>query len=480
MNDLIPFIIDEVTVSRMRATGEIPVNFFNKTGQVIVPKNLNATEIQINGLLKFIDQGLYYRKEDEEKLKGDKRSIPEGLSDTKLINEETTYALNRDTTELFNELKKTSFTSIHTQKSSKRLHEVFNDFEKEDDAMIGLVNILELMAGSEASQEVELAMKRTVIAMAMKTRGIFIQSRQEEAKSKEEIHNLMMAALLADIGYGKMKMPEHAEISDSEMNYIRNHPILSYLMLAHEPTITAATKRIILTHHRPMKSGTKNNNYPNLSFLIKKLNEVRTKHIADGSGDNIAMDIDKQILLLANEVHYDEDAAILALASEFASLTSKVAWRDAYTAIGASKMIINNSYFTYPTRIINDFMNHMAISLCDNQMVLNQGDYILVAEQGFQSDKPHFELCQIREVDRYQSKPEIVRLGFCVPSATSSPRLGITGIKENSFKSDPRKAKYTMINDDTRRIIYIFDKDLDSTGWKSLEESGIVSPGSNS
>jgi hypothetical protein len=308
----------------------------------------------------------------------------------------------------------------------------------------------------------------------MKTRGVMIQNRSDEDKVLQEMNDLMMGALLADLSYGRMKIPSHGEITDDEMKYVQTHPLMSYLLVAHEPTLSSGAKRNILVHHRPLRKGKNSNNYPSLQYIVKKLNELRLKHTVQGKEDQIAKDIEIQIRNLATDITYDEDAAILAVASEFASLTSKVGWRNAFPPIQAIRMIINNSYFTYPERIINDLLNHISISLCNNRFILGTGDYVMVAAQGYRSDRPHFEICKIVKADRFQSRPELQRIGLAVPLVKNTPKKLIAGIKPETFKADPRKAIYTMSTDDTRRIIYVFDPIIDNNAVETLErEAGI-------
>lgn len=466
--------MDPDVLHNIREKKQIPVDFYNKSGQIIIPRSDVASESQIQGLLKFVKQGLYYRKEDTERLGIGSSDVPDGMSDSKLLGKDTAEALKRDVSQLFFDLKRASFTSIHAKKSHDRLSRLYSDFEKHPNAMNGLVNIIELLSGSDTALEVELAMKRTVVAMAMKTRGTMIQNRTDEDAVLQEINDLMTGALLADLSYGRMKIPSHGDITEDEMNYVRTHPLMSYLLVAHEPSLSSGAKRNILIHHRPLRKGKNSNNYPSLQFMIKKLNELRLKHTSNGKEDKIAQDIEIQIRNLAKDITYDEDAAILAVASEFASLTSKVGWRNAFPPIQAIRMIINNSYFTYPERIINDLLNHIAISLCNNKFILGIGDYVIVAAQGYRSDKPHFEICRIVKADRFQSRPEVQRIGIAVPLVKTSPRRSIAGIKPGSFKTDPRKAIYTMSTDDTRRIIYIFDPLIDREAVEILEQEAEI------
>ncbi|MBI3394850.1 MAG: c-di-GMP phosphodiesterase, partial [Spirochaetia bacterium] len=146
--------------------------------------------------------------------------------------------------------------------------------------------------------------------------------------------------------------------------------------------------------------GVLSNNYPELKSLLSKLQTLEDKYKENPQHHVIARDIKDQILSLKQDLPYDEDANILAIASEFASLTSDVPWRGAFTAERAVRMIINNSYFTYPARAVREFLDHAAISLCDNQKILNEGDYIVIAARSADG-KMYFEVAKITRSDRY-------------------------------------------------------------------------------
>lgn len=471
MSELIPFDFSEEIIQSFRDKKEIPVHFYNKSGQILIYKMEDATNDQIERLLRFVNQGVYYRQEDEDKLGIKSRSdVPEGLSDTLLLSEEVADELNADVSELFYELKKTSITSFQAKRSSERLANVFSDFENQPDAMTGLVNIIQLMGNKDTEYEVQLAVKRTVVAMAMKTRGMIVSNFNDKKRMQAQINDLMMAAMLADVGYTKMKVPAGMGLNSDEMAYIRNHPLLSYLSVAHETTITPGTKRNILMHHHPLKHGIKGNSYPDLRWLLKKLLELRDKYNQMPGKEAVVKDIVSQLKLLRKELPYDEDANILSIASEFASLTSKVPWRDPFHPVQAVKMIVNNSYFTYTDRIIRDFLDYAAISLCDNQMIIRNGDFIITAAQSPQSERTFFELCLVSQVDRYQSRPEVQRIAFIEPKLETSPRMQIIGFEEKSLKKDPRKAHYRLANDDTRRIIYIIDPVLNPLLYSSVKK----------
>lgn len=470
-----PFDITEEVLQKFNEDGEIPVHFYNKDGQILIYKKEHASEAEIKRLLRFVDQGIYYNTDDAALLgmDGDKREVPEGLSDTKLLGEEMAKQMTADTSQLFGELKKSSMTAFQTRRTTERLTNVFEDFENQPDAMTGLVNIIDLMGDTgDAGYAVSIAVKRTVVAMAMKTRGMQANTARDKSKMQDMVGVLMTSAMLCDIGNMRMKIPTTMGLSDKEMQYIRQHPLMSYLMLAHDREIDPRIKHNVLCHHRPMREGSTGNNYPETRPLLKKLRELQEAYSNDPARQSIAADIAQQIDMLTTDVPYEEDLNILALASEFASLTSDVPWRNAYPPAKAVRMIINNAYFTYTDRILREFLDYVAISMCDNQKILREGDFIVVAARG-RDEKTYFEVCQITNSTRYQSKPGINRIGTVNPVIEKSPKWKLAGFDLDSFRGDPRMAHYEMAKDDTRHIIYAPDPEdpQDQSMIKVFEEN---------
>jgi response regulator RpfG family c-di-GMP phosphodiesterase len=457
-------------MQQIAETKEIPVHFYNKEGQIVIYKKKNATEVEIDRLFRYTQQGtLYYDVDDSEALgiKEKAKDIPEGFTDTKLLTEKNAIDLTQETKSIFSTLKKTAITSIHTRKTSEKLTQVFKDFESNPDSLTGLINIIELLRGKDYEYEIELATKRVVVAMAMKTRGISAQYYKEDGTFYNRINHLMMSALLCDIGYAKMNIPDKSFLDIKEMNYIKSHPILSYLLIAHEPSIHKNIKRNVLVHHRPMRYDINTNNYPNKEFLIKKLKEIQQKFASDPKKHNIVEDIEIQLKLLKEDLPYDEDAAILCIASEFASLTSKVPWRNAFSSIRAVQMIVNNSYFTYPDRTIREFLDHTAISLCDNKKAIREGDFVVMTCIT-PSGKTYFEAGQVTNTTRYQSRPGIDRIATVQPIIKNVPKLNIAGFDLDNMIIDKRFAHFELLQDDSRKIIYIVNPDYDEQLYEAF------------
>lgn len=461
---------DEI-LQRFREKKEIPAHLYNRDGQILIYKKESASDAEIERILRFVKQGIYYNTDDSDSLgiKKSRSETPDGLTDTKLLTQDTAASLTEETKELFNQLRQGTITAIQAKKTTERMSQLFNDFENQPDAMTGLVNIIELMTEMGAGHDVELAVKRTVVAMAMKTRGMQAQSYRDKARLQEMVNVLMTSALLCDIGYAKMKMPVHQGLSFEEMNYVRNHPLMSYMMIAHEREIDPKIKRNILCHHRPLREGMPGNNYPDLKWMLSRLGSLLEKYQGDSSKSAVVEDIKQQILLLKMDLPYDEDANIIAIASEFASLTNKVPWRKSFSPERAVKMIVNNSYFTYSDRIVREFLDYVSISLCDNRKIIKEGDYIIVTVRGTDR-KAYFEVCQVTTATRYQSKPGVDRFATIYPDIEKTPKMQFMHFNLETLKPDPRHAHYELSMDDSRHIVYIVDEEHDAPLFERLQE----------
>ncbi len=257
-------------------------------------------------------------------------------------------------------------------------------------------------------------------------------------------------------------------LSIHNMTYIKKHPFLSYLMVAHDPVLSANAKYSILTHHRPRFEDKNDNNYPGINLIIKKLEELIKDYCKDHKRLNIAKDMAEQLNRFKVNIQYNEDANVLAIASEYASLTSDVPWRKAYSSEKAIKLIINNSFFTYTSRIIHEFLDYVAISLCNNKKVLREGDFIVLTSITY-SGSTIFEICQIDTIGHFQSRPCVKRLGVVSPVFSEKPKLKLLGFDVNRMIKDPRKIYIDLTQDESRRIIYFIDPMLDRDLYKCME-----------
>jgi len=447
----------------------IPVDFYNKDGQILIHKKENASPEDFTKLLKFEFQGIYYLNSDAEKIYGkapqkqptDVYGKP--VSFTKLLDPEKVKEQAKAAEDLLTDLKKTSFNSSHARSIQKNMDAMLTDFMDNPEFETGLINILEVLAGAGVSRQSEVMTKRTVVAMGIKIRGRKAISKADEKISKKENLNLMTASYLADLGYTKIKAPDTPDITPEQYEIIKTHPIISYLMIGNSPEIEPIVKKLVLHHHRPHRGGGVNNNFPTDQFLINKLNAFKSKYEKEMGKDVILKDIEKQVHDVISSNHtsmVDEDIAILSLASEYASLTTDQPWREAKDSITALKIILNNSFFSYSDKNIRDLFDYVGLSLSNNKAVIHKNDLVITASWDSEK-KIHFEICRVQDIDRFQTKPLLERLGTIQPMFQKEHKFLLKNFDIKTFKLDKRRAVYNLQNAvDPRRVIYLIDPEL--------------------
>ncbi|PJZ62830.1 c-di-GMP phosphodiesterase [Leptospira adleri] len=453
---------------------EIPVDFYNKNGQILIHKKSDASEDDITKLQKFESQGIFFLISEKEKIiKNKKPDSVHGreVSFTKLINTDLTVALAREASDLLEELKHFPLNNNHIRKVQKGIDDILVDFKSSSDMELGLVNVIEVMRQAGVKADSEIMTKRTVISMAMKLRGMKALSKAENELQKAKQLNVMLASYMVDIGKSRMKLPNHSNLRPEEFDYIKNHPIISYLMIGNLTGIDSEVKSAVLNSHRTFRGEGLNNNYPSTNMLIRKLTEYLQKYKDDKTKQTLIEDIQRQIHHLLNSTYTDEDPGIISISGEFASLSSDQDWRPAYDPLTSMKLILNNSFFSYNEKIVRDFFDLMALSLCENQSVLNPGDYIIVVSMDSQR-KVHFETCVIKEIYRHQTRPLLERIGTIRPLITNKGKIKIEGYDPHSFREDKRKAVFNLNNSmDPRRVIYIIDPELEPNLFEKVDQN---------
>lgn len=442
-------------IERFRQESTIPVNFYNRNGQILINKKEDASVHEINALLRFQDIGIYYNEDDYNAMTGKEASrsateilqdkpVPQGLTDTKLLSRAVADELTAFTTELFNRLKTEAIGSVHARSANKKLTKIFDDFSAQPDAMVGLINILEIMTDRNCEFEVELAVKRTVIAMALKTRGMLAQTDVERERMRGDISTLMMATLLSDIAFLRMNLPSDRKLSSKEYMAMKNHPLISYLMIVSEPAISQEIKSLILFQHHRQKG--KPNNYPSTALIGKELAKREGKY----------PDIIEQLRKVRSDNIYSHDANILSIATKFSVLTTSMEGRKAYTPVDAVRAIINNACFSYSDQAIREFLDFSAISLCDNDEIIRTGDIIIVAASSYSSESS-YEICMVMQSTRYQSRPHIKRFATVFPEILTQPKTSFGNFKLETIKPDKRHVDIDLNRDNSRMIVFVVD-----------------------
>ncbi|MCZ8341722.1 MAG: c-di-GMP phosphodiesterase [Leptospira sp.] len=462
-DQLAKFEFNDELLSSYRKSKQIPLDLYDRTGKLIMSKKKNPTEEDFGKLLKFELQGAYYLASESKNLKVSSGEVADPRQ-TKLFDHEKTVEFAKQTEALISELKKEAFNSDHAIRVHKSIGKVLDDFTNNPDFEFGLFNILEILKYAGVPVESELMTKRTIVAMGMKVRTKKIGVGEDNKPNKKDHLSVMTASFLADIGYSKLVVPDKPNLSKEEYLAIQQHPIISYLMTLAAPEITQEIRTLVLNHHRPFRGNSLNNNFPDNKTVFNKLMLVRDKFVKDPTKKIIVADIDAQLRIQesnVNSVNFEEDIAILSLASEYASLTTNQPWRPAFSSATALKMIVNDSFFSYSNKNIRHLLDYVGASLTNNENIINNGDYVITAS--IDSEKQaHFDICKILEVDRFQTRPKIQRLCTIKPLFKKGIKYRIADFDINEIRMDKRRAVIDLAGQtsSTQRIIYIIDPEM--------------------
>jgi hypothetical protein len=464
-----------------------PPCLYNKDGQVLIYPQSNISDNELLRLENFTQQGIYFHEEEKHfiiaKSQGPEfrpieaqchaPQLYDGLSAEKLIEEKAVKELSTSTQDLLEELQTTPLLEMRSSMLKQQLRGVFGEFESHPQAMDGLVNIIDVLGGMDLMPEPEIAMKRTIVSMALKTRGFKAAMGKDRKIQDKTIGNLMMSSMLCDVGYLRMNPPTHRGLSEEEMEYIKMHPLYSYMLIFHDSSLDPRVKYNVLSHHRPLTDhSTKTNNYPYLIWMREKLKVMKNALRDPNKRLEIGHDIDLQLREMSQSRQYDEDLSILAISSEFASLTTRTQWRDAFSPERAIQMIINNAFFTYPDSIVRDFLDHLAVSLANNKKILGEGDMVIMSSSST-SGEAYWEVGHILQASRWQSRPQVRCLARVNPLITAKPKLSITGFDPESVQPLRREIMVKLEQEHSRRIIYAVDPNFDAPLYEKLY--GLVS-----
>lgn len=180
---LAKFELTEESLNSFRKNKNIPLDLYNKDGQILIHKKRNPTEADFGKLLKFEMQGLYFLISELKKTKtnGNDKAFLEPGRTTKLFDQEKTARFAKQSQALIEDLRKTSFSSDQAVFVQNSVNELLTDFTSNPDFELGIFNILEILGVAGVSVESELMTKRTVVAMGMKvrTRKIVNEGKEE-------------------------------------------------------------------------------------------------------------------------------------------------------------------------------------------------------------------------------------------------------------------------------------------------------------
>ncbi len=464
IDQLAKFDLSEESLNSFRQNKRIPFDLYNKNGQVVMPKKNLPTEEDFGKLFKFELQGLYFRISDLKKSNTQTGKISAEKNVVKLFNKEKTLDLAKQSATLLEELKKEAFSSEQAVLIQHSVKEILDDFISNPDFETGLFNILEILSVAGVPLQSELLTKRTIVAMGMKVRTRKIGTDEDNKPNKKDHLSIMMASYLADVGYSKLKVSENPKLSKEEYLSIQQHPIISYLMTLPAQEITSDIRTLILNHHRPFRGSGINNNYPDPRSVFTRLMSVRDKFTKDVSKARIVSDIESQLRIQESQnsnAHFEEDIAILSLASEYSSLTSDQPWRKAFSSSMALKTILNDSFFSYSNKNIRHLLDYVGASLTNNENIINVGSLIITAS--IDSEKQvHFDICKVLEVEHYQTRPKVQRICTIKPIFKKGYKYRIADFDANEVRMDRRRAIIDLASQaaSSQRVIYIIDQEI--------------------
>lgn len=464
IDKLAKFDLSEQSLNSFRQNKNIPINLYNKDGQVVMPKKKDPTEEDFGKLLKFELQGLYFNITDLKQSNSQSGKMSPEKNVVKLFNKDKTLDFAKQSANLLEELKKETFSSEQAVAIQHSVRDILDDFISNPDFETGLFNILEILSVAGVSLQSELLTKRTIVAMGMKVRTKKIVKDEDNKLNKKDHLAIMMASYLADVGYSKLEISENPKLSREEYLSIQQHPIISYLMTLPAPEITSEIRTLILNHHRPFHGTGINNNYPDPRTVFTRLMSVRDKFTKDVSKKRIVADIESQLRIQENQnsnSQFEEDIAILSLASEYASLTSDQPWRKAFSSSMALKIILNDSFFSYSNKNIRHLLDYVGASLTNNENIINVGSLVITAS--IDSEKQvHFDIGKVLEVEHYQTRPKVQRICTIKPIFKKGNKYRIADFDANQVRMDRRRAVVDLASQaaSSQRVIYIIDQEI--------------------
>lgn len=491
MLKLKPFELSDEVVQKMRETRCLPARLYNQDGQTVIFPRSNLDEAEIEKLLRFRTQGLFYHPDDAAHLglveappapplsvvsaplqtvsKTPNLPEVEGLSSARLISQALTNQTLNLADDLLSEVKVSPLTAKTSLALREGLDQVASDFLAQPDVTTGVVNVLERLAEIRALPAQEMAIKRTVVSLALKSRLMPAAAHRNPDERRQNLSDLLTSALLCDIGFTRMTPVDRANLSPEDAAYLKTHPFLSYLLIANEENLGLNVKYNVLNHHRALVDPSReSNNYPQMSWLKTKLQGLVEAHQADP--ENRLLVEDSRLLLARFDRgrERNEDLEILSVASEFASLTTETSWRLAWPAERALQMMVNNSWFTHSGRIMGDFLDRLAVSLNQNQLVVKPGAFVVLNSTS-QDQRQYWEVCQVLEAGREQSQPLLRRLGTGAPHIITEPKRRLAGLVPSSLHKE-RSIHLDLKKDQSRRLIYCLNEEFDNEFYKAVKK----------
>ncbi len=459
---LAQFTLTEETLNNFRKNRSIPFDLYGKNGELLFLKKKNPTKEDFEKLLRFELQGVYFHVADVDKDKMSESRQTEALA--KILDPTKVKKFADDAAIFLDKLKQETFSSSQAIAIQNSVTEVLNDFTNNPFAETGILNILEILDNAGVPLQSELMTKRTIVAMGMKVRARKIVPDGDKKPYLKEHLAIMMASYLADVGYVKLHYKDDSKLSKEDYLNVQQHPIISYLMTLPASEISPEIRSLILNHHRPYRGAGINNNFPNSRIIFSKLMAVRDQYTHHVGKERIVKEIETQLHMQEHQMtiaNRDEDIAILSLASEFASLTSRQPWRPAYSSKIAMKMILNNSFFSYSIKNIKLLLDSVGTSLNDNQHIIQAGDFVITAAADSEN-QIIYDLNIVIEEGQHQTHPKIQRICNIKPIFKKGNKYLIYDFDLTQIKLDRRRPVIDLASQtaSTQRLMYIIDKTM--------------------
>ena len=443
----------------------IPADFYSVDGQILIYKKINATNSEINRLLNFAKRGLYFKSNEANTLNFNS-SQEEGYERiyTKLITLQFVEILMKLADLVVEAATNGEIKITLIDRCASVFKKIFNNFKSKPNAMMGLINIFELLTNQIDIYQKELMVKRVIIAMVLRTRILMANSTVLDEHKVEGVVHLMLAAFLCDISYLKLKLPTNKNINLQEYQKFHVHPIISCLMLAHlSQNIHLDVKKLILFHHHPFTSIEYNNNFPTISVMSEKLLSYSKTHTINESNKDLIQGLEELKINIEVNTSLNEQYSILTIASAFASLTSNVPWRKLYSPKRALQILINEGLFSYSPFTLREFIDHCSMSLNNNIPIIKEGMFLIIAVRNMNIKTDNITQFEVGYVEHINpsllSRPQIMRLGTISPIIGRVPQIKIANLNLDSFRSDHRRARFELELDPSRQIAYIIDPD---------------------
>ncbi|OEH84446.1 hypothetical protein BHU72_09550 [Desulfuribacillus stibiiarsenatis] len=315
-----------VTVSKLVEGQVLAKNILNDNGQILLNSNVALTSSLIRRLSDM--QIPYVYIEDE---RTDDIMIDDIVSEQ--TRRQALQKVNKTMTTLFAQQKDRSVVSTPTlaKDFNKLLDDIISDLSQNKQVMYHMVNI-HSKDDYLYHHSVNVGILATAIGLALNY-------------PKKDLIDLGIGAMLHDIGKTRIPMSilcKPGRLTDEEFDIMRKHSEYGYEILKNQPGISLRTAHVAFQHHERF----------------------------DGSG--------YPRRITGNEQH--EFAKIVAIADVYDALTSNRVYRSSYLPHEAFELILGGGDYYFEHKIIQKFVQNIAIYPIGLTVTLNTGETAVVTK----------------------------------------------------------------------------------------------------